>query len=245
MELKGTLALVTGGARRVGRAIALELGAAGADIAIHYGRSQAEAESTIADLADHGVEARPVQADLSNLESAASLPDRVADAFGRPANVLVNSASGFPTDSLADATAESWRSAQTLSLGAPVFLTQAFARLLGDDPGAVVNITDVRTATPYKTHFSYIVAKGGLDAFTKAAAVALAPSIRVNAVALGVILPPPGEDEAFAAKLASRLPLQRVGGTDPVARAVRFLVEDDFVTGEIVRIDGGGHLIPA
>ena len=245
MELQGSLALVTGGARRVGRAIALELGAGGSDIAVHYGRSEAEAAATIEDLAAHGVEARPVQADLSDLDSSASLPDRVVETFGRPANILVNSASGFPTDSLTDATPEGWRSAHALTLDAPVFLTQAFSRLLGDEPGAVINITDVRTATPYKTHFSYIVAKGGLDAFTRAAAVALGPTIRVNAVALGVILPPPGEDEAFAEKLASRLPLQRVGGTDPVARAVRFLVEDDFITGEIVRIDGGGHLIPA
>lgn len=245
MELNGALALITGGARRVGRAIALELGAAGADIAVHYGRSEAEATETIEDLAAHGVTAHPVQADLSDLDSAATLPDRVHETFGRPANVLVNSASGFPTDSLDDATPEGWRAAHALTLEAPVFLTQSFARLLGRDPGAVVNITDVRTATPYRTHFSYIVAKGGLDTFTKAAAVALGPSVRVNAVALGVILPPPGEDAAFAEELAARLPLRRVGGTDPVARAVRFLVEDDFITGEVLRIDGGGHLIPA
>ena len=107
----------------------------------------------------------------------------------------------------------------------------------------MLNVTDVRTATPYQTHFSYVVAKGGLDTFTRAAAVALAPRIRVNAVALGVILPPPGEDEAFANRLAADLPMQRPGGTDPVASAAIALIENDFVTGEIVRIDGGQHLV--
>lgn len=223
----------------------MELATAGADIAVHYGRSEEEAQRTVSDLAALGVEAKPVQADLSDTDAAIDLPHRVLEAFGRPPSILVNSASGFPTDSVADVTAEGWRSAHTLTLQAPVFITRGFAANLDGAPGAVVNVTDVRTATPYKTHFSYIVAKGGVDAFTRAAAVGLAPSIRVNAVALGVILPPPGEDEAFAQKLADRLPLKRVGGAEPVTRAVRFLVEDDFVTGEIIRIDGGGHLVPA
>nr|MDJ0954842.1 SDR family oxidoreductase [Acidimicrobiia bacterium] len=108
--------------------------------------------------------------------------------------------------------------------------------------GAVVNVTDVRTTHPYLKHFSYIIAKGGIDTFTRAAALALAPNIRVNAVALGVILPPPGEDDEYVQGLAAELPLQRVGGTDPVVEAALSLIRNDFVTGEIIRLDGGGHL---
>jgi NAD(P)-dependent dehydrogenase (short-subunit alcohol dehydrogenase family) len=125
-----------------------------------------------------------------------------------------------------------------------VLLTQAFAKALPtEETGAVLNVTDVKTATPYRTHFSYIVAKGGVDTFTRAAAVALAPRIRVNAVALGVILPPPGEDAAYAEKLAAELPMQRPGGTDPVGAAALMLISNDFLTGEIIRVDGGQHLV--
>ena len=131
-----------------------------------------------------------------------------------------------------------------MALASPVFLTQAFAAALSDGvAGAVVNVTDVRTMTPYQNHFSYVVAKGGVDTFTRAAAVALAPQIRVNAVALGVILPPPGEDAAYVEALAEQLPLRRVGGTDPVVASVLHLIGNDFVTGEIIRLDGGGHLV--
>ena len=125
----------------------------------------------------------------------------------------------------------------------PVLLTQAFAAALEEDAhGAVLNVTDVRTMTPYLQHFSYVVAKGGLDTFTRAAAVALAPRIRVNAVALGAILPPPGRDSAYLRELAQEIPLQRVGSPDLAAQAVLFLLRNDFVAGEIIRIHGGAHL---
>ena len=123
-------------------------------------------------------------------------------------------------------------------------LIQAFADNIPDDgDGAVVNVTDVKTMRPYRKHFSYMLAKGGVDTLTRAAAVALAPSIRVNAVALGVILPPPGEKEAYADRLAAELPLQRAGGAQVVADTVAFLCENDFITGEIIRLDGGAHLV--
>ncbi len=159
-------------------------------------------------------------------------------------SILVNSASGFPEDTIHDVELDQWRRTHDLTLATPVFLTQAFAAALPEtSDGAVLNVTDVKTRTPYRRRFSYIVAKGALDSFTRAAAVGLAPRIRVNAVALGVILPPPGEDAAYAESLARRLPLERVGGTDPVVAAGLALLENDFVTGEIVRVDGGGHLV--
>jgi NAD(P)-dependent dehydrogenase (short-subunit alcohol dehydrogenase family) len=243
MEIAGRNALVTGGAQRVGRAIALELADAGADVFIHYNSSAEPADEAAGVVRAHGVRAAIGSADLSDPASAAGLVEEATDALG-PISILVNSASGFPEDAIADVSIDALRSTLDLSLVTPIVLTRAFAAALpADMTGAVVNVTDVKTATPYRTHFSYIVAKGGLDAMTRAAAVGLAPRIRVNAVALGIILAPPGRDESYAERLADRIPLGRPGGTTPVAAAVRHLVENDFVTGEILRVDGGGHLV--
>lgn len=243
MDVTGRNALVTGGAVRVGRAITLALAASGANVFIHYNRSSGPAQEAAAAAEALGVTAAVGSANLGDPSVAAELIAAATDALG-PISLLVNSASGFPEDTLEDVTLEAWRRTHDLTLAGPVFTTQAFAAALRDDlDGSVVNITDVKTATPYRMHFSYVVAKGGIDAFTRAAAVALAPRIRVNAVALGVILPPPGEDERYAETLASGLPLARVGGTGPVAAAVISLIENDFVTGETIRVDGGGHLV--
>jgi glucose 1-dehydrogenase len=243
MEIAGRNALITGGAHRVGRALTIALAEAGADVFIHYGRSANEAVSAADEVRAMGRLAALGSADLADPSSASDLIDAATVALG-PISILVNSASGFPTDTLQDAELDSWRRTMDLTLASPIFLTQAFAAALPQGHGgAVVNITDVKTATPYKTHFSYIVAKGGLDQFTRAAAVALAPDIRVNAVALGIILPPPGEDEAYAQRLASSIPMERPGGTDPVANAAISLIENDFVTGETIRVDGGSHLV--
>jgi NAD(P)-dependent dehydrogenase (short-subunit alcohol dehydrogenase family) len=243
MEIRGRNTLVTGGATRVGRALTLALAAAGANVYIHYNRSAGPAEETAAAVAALGGTAAIGAADLSNPSVAHELIDAATVAVG-PISILVNSASGFPEDTLQTATLDGFRSTLDLTLLSPVFLTQAFAAALpGDMEGAVVNVTDVKTTTPYKKRFSYVIAKGGIDTLTRTAAVALGPRIRVNAVALGVILPPPGEDDGYAESLAAGLPLQRVGGTAPVAAAVVALVENDFVTGEIVRLDGGSHLV--
>lgn len=225
----------------MGRALTLALARAGADVFIHYNSSAGPADETAEDVRSLGRRAATGAANLSDPTVAADLIEQATDALG-PVSILINSASGFPEDTLADVTVEGFHAAMALTLASPIFLTQAFAAALGESEGAVVNVTDVKTLRPYKDHFSYIIAKGGIDTFTRAAARFLAPRIRVNAVALGVILPPPGEDDAYAEKLAAKLPLQRVGGAEPVAAAMLALVENDFVTGEIVRIDGGAHL---
>ncbi|MDJ0923368.1 MAG: SDR family oxidoreductase [Acidimicrobiia bacterium] len=243
MDINNRAAIVTGGARRVGKAIALALAGAGARVFIHYNSSAGPAEETLDEIEAAGGTGAIGAVDLGNPELAPQLIDMATDAVGE-VSILVNSASGFATDSLDDVSIEGWRRSHDLTLVSPVFLTQAFAAALGDGAdGAVVNVTDVRTMTPYQEHFSYVIAKGGVDAFTRAAALALAPRIRVNAVALGVILPPPGEDAAYVEALAEQLPLQRVGGTDPVAAAALHLIRNDFITGEIIRLDGGGHLV--
>lgn len=243
MDLRGRVGIVTGGGVRVGRAVALGLARSGTDVFIHYNRSAGPAEHTAQEARDLGVRAEIGSVDLSDPSTAPELIDLAAQSLGPP-SILVNSASGFPADTISDVTLDQWRRTFDLTLASPVFVTQALADVLpGDLDGAVVNITDVRTESPYREHFSYIVAKGGIDTFTKAAALQLAPRIRVNAVALGVILPPPQEDDDYAQRLAAQLPLERAGGTAPVVAAVLGLLENDFVTGEIVRVDGGGHLV--
>jgi pteridine reductase len=239
MDLSGVTSLVTGAGRRVGRAIALGLAASGSNLIVHYNSSADGADETASKARALGVEVRLVGADL------AVDPMAVVDAAGdlAPIRVLVNSAANFPADTLLDIDGAGWDRTMSVNLRGPVFLTQRFAQLLPDDvDGAVVNVTDWRTARPYADRFSYTIAKGALDTFTLAAAHSLAPRIRVNAVALGAILPPPGEDAAYLEELARTIPVGRAGGTAPVVEAVLFLLRNDFVTGEIVRIDGGAHL---
>ena len=242
MDLEGRVAVVTGGGVRVGRALALGLAGAGADLFVHYGRSKEAAEETAAEAERLGVRAVIGSADLASPKEGAEIIADAESSLG-PVSLLVNSASGFPMDTLLDVEVDDWWKTHNVTLASPVFITQTFAnRLAPDLTGAVVNVTDVRTVTPQQKHFSYIVAKGGIDTFTRAAAIALAPRIRVNAVALGVILPPPNVPDSYEERVASKLPLQRLGGTDPVVEAMLYLMRNDFVTGEIVRVDGGGHL---
>lgn len=241
MELQGVAALVTGGAHRVGRAIVLGLAEAGCDIALHYHSSPDAAEQTASDVEALGRRVLLAGGDLS-VDGVAADVVAAASELG-PVRVLVNSAGVFPKDHLRDVTLEGWDRTIAVNLRSPIFLTQAFAEALPEDEdGAVVNVTDWRTERPYPDHFSYTIAKGGLDTFTSAAAEALAPRIRVNGVALGAILPPPGEDSAYLKALASEIPVERVGGTEPVVAAVLFLLRNHFITGEIVRVDGGAHL---
>jgi len=225
----------------VGRAIALGLAEAGCDLIIHYGSSYAEATQTAAAAEERGVRVATVAADLGDPDA----PGRVLAAAGdlAPVRVLVNSAAVFPGDELAGVTAAGWDRTLAVNLRAPVLLTRAFAAALPEGvEGAVVNVTDWRTARPYPDHFSYTVSKGGLDTFTRAAAEALAPFIRVNAVALGAILPPPDKGSDYLKALAREIPAGRPGGTDPVVATVLFLLRTPFITGEILRVDGGAHL---
>lgn len=243
MDLAGRTAVVTGGAVRIGRAISLELASRGVSVFVHYNRSASPAESLRQEILDGGGVAAIGSVNLSNPGDASGLIRVAAEALGSP-TILVNSASGFPSDTITDVTLEGFRDTQDLTLATPLMLTQAFADQVPDKlGGAIVNVTDVKTTRPYRKHVSYMLAKGGIDTLTRAAALALAPNIRVNAVALGVVLPPANEDDEYARRLADDLPLRRIGGPQVVADTVAFLLENDFITGEIIRVDGGGHLV--
>ena len=237
MEISGKRALITGAAQRVGKGVALALAEAGAELVLHYNRSADAAAATAAQAEALGVQVELRQADLSD-------PESVDLILSDPADILINSAAGFPEDTLLDVTPEAWIRTLTVNLSSVVFLTQAFAkRLPADRNGVVINMTDWKTQRPYTDpRFSYTISKGGVDTFTRVAASELAPRIRVNAVALGVILPPPGAEEGYAERLASQTPLERVGGVEVVAEAVLHLIRNDFITGEILRVDGGAHL---
>jgi NAD(P)-dependent dehydrogenase (short-subunit alcohol dehydrogenase family) len=242
MELKGSVAVVTGGGVRLGRAISLGLAGEGAAVFIHYNRSAGPAEALRDEIVAAGGTAAVGSADLSDPANAGAILVDAAESLG-PVNVLVNSASGFPADTIRTVDVDAWQSTMNLTLGSPLFLTQALAaQLPSDHSGAVINITDIKTMRPYKEHLSYMLAKGGIDTLTRASALALAPNIRVNAVALGVILPPPGEGEDYVNALAASLPLQHAGGAQVVADTVVFLAKNDFITGEIIHLDGGALL---
>ena len=243
MDLSGTTALVTGAGHRVGKGLALALAGAGCSVFVHYNRSATAAEETAAAARDIGVRAVTGSADLGDADAAAGLVAAATAELG-PVQVLVNSASGFPDDSVTDVDQAGWNRALTVTLNAPVFLTQAVALALPEDlEGSVLNLTDWRIDRPYPDHFSYTIAKAALARFTESAALALAPRIRVNAVALGAILPPPGKGSDYLKDLAGAIPLRRVGSVEVVADMALALLRNDFVTGEIVKVNGGAHLV--
>jgi NAD(P)-dependent dehydrogenase (short-subunit alcohol dehydrogenase family) len=240
MKLPGVTALVTGAARRLGKAIAIGLASSGADLVLHYNRSEDEAAATAEEARSLGVRVALAQGDVQ------ADADAILDSAGdlAPVRVLVNSAAAFPEDTLADVTPEGWNHTLAVNVTAPMFLTKAFADRLPDgEEGVVINLSDWRVSRPYPDHFSYTVSKGALDTFTVAAAGALAPRIRVNGVALGAILPPKGKPSEYLKGLAGTLPLERVGTADAAVSAVLFLIENDFVTGATVPVDGGAHLV--
>ena len=238
-------ALVTGGAKRLGRAVCLALAEAGFDVAVHYGGSAAEAEGTAAAVRALGRGAVALRADLSReAEAAALVPGAAAALGGRPVGVLVNNASVFERDEWDDATRESWDRHVEPNLRAPFVLTQAFARALPDGAeGVVVNMLDQRVWSPTPHFLSYTLSKMGLWSLTRQFALALAPQrIRVNGIGPGPALPSERQSaEQFARQCAS-VPLGRGTGPEEVARAVLAILALPAMTGQMIALDGGQHL---
>lgn len=250
MELEGRTALVTGAAHRLGRAIACRLARGGARLAIHYGGSAEQAARTVADIEDDGGEAWAVQADLARSEAIEGLFGAVEQRFGG-LDVLVNSAASFRSQPFDDISAADWDAVLSVNLRAPFLCTQAAARLMGttarpdDAPGVVINVCDLSALGVWRGYAHHSVSKAGLLHLTRVAAWELAPRVRVNAIAPGAILPPPGEDpdgEAWRRR-GEDVPLGRTGSPEDVAAAVAFVVENEFVNGALVPVDGGERLI--
>lgn len=237
------VAIVTGGATRIGRELSLRLARFRCDVCVHFHSSADEADEVVRQIVELGCRAIAVQADLGQpTESATLLINRCQQKLG-PASILVNNAAIFEAGSLDSTNSEQWHRHLNLNLASPVFLSQAFARQLPDgDRGDIINIVDWRALRPMPGHLAYTVSKAGLAAATKLLAQELAPHIRVNAIAPGAILPPPGGDDAAFRALAASLPLQRNGSPQDIADAMHYLLNSEFVTGEILHITGGQQL---
>jgi pteridine reductase len=241
--MKGKVVLVTGGAKRVGAAICRRLHAAGADIALHYRSSAQEALDLQAELeAQRPGSVLCVQADLLNLQDLPRMVHDTVRHFGH-LDALVNNASSFYAITLVEVDEAHWTDLVGTNLKAPLFLAQAAASELRHRHGAIVNIVDIHAERPMHGHLLYSVAKAGLVALTRALAQELAPHVRVNAVAPGVIIwPEEGnwEDEATRRKIVEHTLLKREGEPDDIARTVQFLISNaPYITGQVINVDGG------
>jgi NAD(P)-dependent dehydrogenase (short-subunit alcohol dehydrogenase family) len=255
--LAGRRALITGSALRLGRAIATGLAEAGADIVIHYRRSREEAEEAAAAVADRGVVVELVQADLADPEAAEMLIDRAWETAG-PLDMLVNNASRFPSDRLDSLRFDGLIDVLAINSWTPFVLTRSLAARIraapteaaateppdGNRRGAVVNLLDTRIVGGDPAHAAYHLSKRMLADLTRMTAVEYAPDIRVNAVAPGYILPPPGADRTYLEERARAVPAGRPGSAADVADAVVYLMCSDYVTGETIFVDGGQNLAP-
>ena len=245
VELEGRVALVTGGAHRVGRAIALALAEAGADVAIAYHRSGEQAATTVEELRSFGVDAAAFAVDLSVPAESPRLIEAVTDQLG-PIDVLVNSASSFARDTFPCEDTSIWYETLDVVLHGPFHLTNAVApSMLARGGGVVVNIVDLSAWQPWPGRAAHSVAKAALLALTRQVAVELAPTIRCNAVALGPTIPPTRFGPEQVERLRARTLLGRWAGGQEAGRAVRYLVEAQATTGACLTVDGGeqyGHV---
>jgi len=238
-RLDGKSALVTGAARRIGRAISLALAREGANVAVHYSRSGREAVELAAEIESLGVQAVALGADLADPDQLAGLIERAREALGT-IEILVNNASIFPSDTLETLDLAGLERSIEINAWAPLVLTRALAAQ--SERGHVINLLDSRVSGFDHTHAAYILSKHVLSAITRTAAIELAPGIAVNGIAPGLILPPAGEDEQYVERLAQTVPLKRSGAPEDIAAAAVYLATSEFVTGETIYVDGGRHL---
>jgi pteridine reductase len=239
-NLTGKVALVTGSGKRLGRAIALHLAQQGADVVVHFHRSEADAREVAAEIAKIGRRAVCVQADLAKKTDIDRLIAEAGNKFGR-LDILVNNASNFLHTEFATTTEETWDSALDVNLKAPFFCAQAAAPLLKKNLGNIINLSDVGGLIGWTGYIPHCVSKAGIIMLTRALAKELAPEIRVNAIAPGTISMP-GDSPDLAADYIKRAPLQRTGTTADIAAAVSFLANSPFVTGQVLVLDGGRTL---
>ena len=234
--------LITGAARRIGRALALDLGRRGWRVAVHYRTSEAAARSLVSAIRDSGGSAQAVCADLADAAATVALMDQVHRELGSVTG-LINNASIFQRDDLTTATVKSWDDHLAVNLRAPFLLTQAFAaQLPAGRGGHVINMIDQRVWNLTPFFLSYTTSKAALWTLTQTLAMALAPRIRVNAVGPGAVLPNERQTEAQFKALGQSTPLQRQPTTDDLCAAVRYLLEADAVTGQMIAVDSGQHL---
>lgn len=237
------VALITGGARRIGAAIARELHQAGYNIVLHYRNSAEEADSLAHELNQlRPNSVRPLATELSELAALQQLAQHALNIWGR-VDVLINNASAFYPTPLGNVTEAQWDDLMGSNLKAPFFLAQALTEELTENSGCIINIADIHAQRPLKEHPVYCAAKAGNIMLTQALARELAPHVRVNGIAPGAILWPEQENnlpEADKQNILKKIPLDRQGSPDDIARTVLFLVQDaPYITGQIIAVDGG------
>lgn len=247
MDLSGKVALVTGGARRVGRAIALELARGGCDVALHYHRSASEAGQVVGEIRALGRRAVAVQGDLEHAGHRSGVVAQTVESLGG-LDVLVNNAALFAQgqpDTLENFNDAAWERMFRVNLLAPLALVHhAKTHLAASGAGKVVNLGDSATERPGASHLAYSASKAALVAMTRALARSLAPDVQVNMVAPGIAVFPESYTPELRRKLVARVPLRREGSPDEVARCVRYLVsEGDYITGQVIPIDGGRSVV--
>lgn len=241
MSLQGKTVLVTGGARRIGKSLALAVAEHGANVIIHFDRSLEAAEETLAAIQAIGRQAQILQANFND-------PDDTLQMFAKarasgPIFALINNAAIFEPLTIANTSLEAWNRHLAINLTAPFFLSQAFYNSLApDEEGRIINLLDWRALRPGSDHLPYTISKAALVAVTKSLAIALAPRCTVNGLALGAILPP--SDGADTSGILDQVPMRRWAMLPEVARTVQFLLEGPrYITGEVIHVDGGRHLV--
>jgi NAD(P)-dependent dehydrogenase (short-subunit alcohol dehydrogenase family) len=236
--MKGT-ALITGGARRIGRAIALSLVGRGYKIALHYHSSQQDAEKAASDIRSKGVDCELFQCDLSHSGKVATLIPRVFERFP-DCNLLVNNASVFQRARLMETDEALFDRHFDTNFKAPFFLSRDFAQHCRK--GHIINILDTKISRTLIEYFAYTLTKKALYEFTRMAAKELGPSIRVNGVSPGLILPSADLGPEDFKKMGDRVPLKTTGNPESIVSAIDFLIDNTFITGECIFVDGGEHL---
>ena len=239
VDIRGKTALVTGAARRLGRAIALALAEQGCHVVVHYHHSEEQAIRLCRELQEYRINAMALQADLSNPQQTQGLFEQALDAAG-PVSILINNASIYPAETLTEVSAQSFEANMRIHGLAPLLLSRLMAQQ--GIEGQIVNMLDTRAVTGDPKHWTYHLSKRTLTDLTTLLALELAPSMTVNGVAPGLILPPPGRDESYLQHLAHTNPLHRYGHPRDITDAVLFLLTSTFMTGQILFIDGGHHM---
>jgi pteridine reductase len=240
-DLRGRVALVTGAGKRLGRAIALRLADEGADIAIHYGKSEADAKEVVAEITARGRRAVALQANLTVISEITALVANVAKELGR-LDILINTAANFLETKFGETTEAQWDASLDTNLKAPFFCSQAAAPLLAKSgKGVIINFADLGGLQGWREFIPHSISKAGIVLLTRVLAKELAPSVRVNALAPGTITMP-GDPPAWQQDFIRLAPLKRTGTPQDITDAVSYLIRAEFITGHILIIDGGRSL---
>ena len=243
MNISGKVALITGSAKRIGRLTAMELAKRGARVAIHFRTSGQEANETLRLIQAEGGSGVLFQADLSNVPAIEDMFRKLDQQLGG-LDILVNSASTFHTSTAGDTSAELWDEQLNSNARAPFFVAQAAARtMMKRESGKIINIVDVAGEVIWPGYFAYSVSKAALIAVNRGLAKAYAPAIQVNGIAPGPVLFPDHYTEEQKRSAIERTLLKRAGHPSDIVNAVVFLIENDYITGEIIHVDGGRHIM--